>query len=105
MTINVVVATYDAVVLGCDSLSSVVERAYFPFRKGASFAVDANGNEILDRDGNRVLAYHPDQLAYTATHVMGGVRKMFQIREDCDSQECTSEPASAYSAVTCRLLR
>lgn len=87
VTINVVASTYDAVVLGCDSLSSVVERAYFPFRTGSEFAVDADGNRLVDREGNFVFAYRQDQLAYTATSVMGGVRKMFLILEDGPSCE------------------
>lgn len=89
MTINVAVATYDAVILGCDSLSSKVEPAFFPHRSGSSFAVDADGNEILDVNGNKVIAYSEDQLSFTATHVMGGVRKMFVLREDCEGAECS----------------
>lgn len=90
MTINVAIATYDAVVLGCDSLSSRVERAFFPFRNNSSFAVDGDGNQIRDADGNLVVAFRQDQLTYTATSVMGGVRKMFVLYEDSNGQcECS----------------
>lgn len=89
MTINVVAATFDAVVLGCDSLSSVVERAYFPFRHGSSFALDGEGNRMVDAEGNFLFAYKPEQLSYTATSVMGGVRKMFAVCDDGERSDCS----------------
>jgi hypothetical protein len=90
MTINVVVATYHAVVLGCDSLSSIVERAYFPFRGDASPARDSQGNLLRDADGNLVISYREDQLVATATNVVGGVQKMFLLYESQDREniEC-----------------
>lgn len=89
MTINVVAKTYDAVVLGCDSLSSVVERAYFPFRHDAQFAVDGDGNRMVDADGNYLIAYRPEQLEYATTSVMGGVRKMFVLWDDGEAANCS----------------
>lgn len=98
LTINVAIATYDAIVLGCDSLSSVVERAIFPFRENSAFALDANGNQIRDADGNLVVALRQDQLAYTATSVMGGVRKMFVLYEDANGQ-CDCSVAAVTSGM------
>lgn len=92
-------ATFDAVVLGCDSLSSLVERAFFPFRGGSRFAVDAAGNEIRDADGNLVVAFRQDQLAYTATSVMGGVRKMFVLYEEEDQGQCDCSVAATTSGL------
>ncbi len=91
MTINVVVSTYHGVVLGCDSLSSVVERAYFPFRRNASPARDVDGNVIRDGEGNLVIPYREDQLVNTATNIMGGVQKMFLLHEshDPDNIDCS----------------
>lgn len=92
MTINVVVATYHVVVLGCDSLSSIVERAFFPFRHDSDFALDAAGNPIRDREGNLAIPYREDRLVTTATNVMGGVQKMFLLYEresDPDNAECS----------------
>lgn len=91
MTINVVVATYHAVVLGCDSLSSVVERAYFPFRRDAAPARDAEGNFIRDTDGNLTLPLRADQLVNAATNIVGGVQKMFLLHErhEAASVECS----------------
>ena len=91
MTINVVVATYHAVVLGCDSLSSVVERAYFPFRQRSVPARDHAGNVMRDSEGNLVVPLRSDQLVSAATNIMGGVQKMFLLHEsrDPDNVECS----------------
>lgn len=91
MTINVVVATYHAVVLGCDSLSSVVERAYFPFRRDAAPARDAEGNFLRDAEGNLMLPLRADQLVNAATNIVGGVQKMFLLHEshEAGSVECS----------------
>lgn len=91
MTTNVVVATYHAVVLGCDSLSSVVEKAFFPFRHGNALARDENGELMLDPHGRPLLVYSDALLEYTPTNVMGGVQKMFVLYErgDGDDVECS----------------
>lgn len=99
MTINVVVATYHAVVLGCDSLSSIVERAFFPFRENSSPARDADGNLIRDADGNLLLPYIEDQLVNTATNIMGGVQKMFLLYEDPNPDDVNCSVAAVTSGL------
>lgn len=99
MTINVVVSTFHGVVLGCDSLSSIVERAFFPFRRGASPARDADGNMIRDADGNLVIPYREDQLVSTATNIMGGVQKMFLLYESSDPENVESSVAAMTSGL------
>lgn len=81
MTTNVVVATYHGVVLGCDSLSSAVERAYFPFRTPDALARDADGNVMFDGSGRPLLVYSEENFVLTPTNVMGGVQKMFVLFE------------------------
>jgi hypothetical protein len=83
MTINIAIATYDAIVLGCDSLSSIVEQAILPFRHGVGFARDADGNELIDATGNRVVS--TAYLQPYVTNVFGGAQKMFLLYEDDDT--------------------
>ena len=84
MTINIAIATYDAIVLGCDSLSSIVEQAVLPFRYGQDgFARDAQGNELIDAFGNRVVSV--SQVQPFVTNVFGGAQKMFLLYEDDDT--------------------
>ncbi|MDQ0009436.1 hypothetical protein J2T07_001613 [Luteibacter jiangsuensis] len=86
MTINVAALTYDAIVLGCDSFSSLTDTAIFPFRPdGAGFALDENGDFITDRDGNFVVALAQPHIETVATTVFGGVNKMFLLFEDGDT--------------------
>lgn len=99
MTINVVVSTYHGVVLGCDSLSSIVERAYFPFRQNASPARDVDGNLIRDADGNLVIPFRDDQLVSTATNIMGGVQKMFLLHESHDPENIECSVAGVTSGL------
>lgn len=83
MTINIAIATYDAIVLGCDSLSSQVEQAVMPFRHGVGFARDADGNELVDAMGQRVVSLA--HLQPYVTNVFGGAQKMFCLYEDDDT--------------------
>lgn len=84
MTINIAIATYDAIVFGCDSLSSIVEQAVLPFRHGQDgFARDAQGNELIDAFGNRVVSVANVQPF--VTNVFGGAQKMFLLYEDDDT--------------------
>jgi len=79
MTINVAVVTSEAVILGCDSFSSYVE----PVIKinNTVYAKDAAGNEILDADGNKVIAVNPANVSHMARAVVGGASKMFVVYE------------------------
>ncbi|EIK96036.1 hypothetical protein PMM47T1_13790 [Pseudomonas sp. M47T1] len=79
MTINIAIATRDVIILGCDSLSSVVETAAFPLRNGIGFARDADGNELLDSEGRRLVPV--EDLRSVVTNVYGGVNKMFPLFE------------------------
>ncbi|SDI25591.1 hypothetical protein SAMN05216603_12914 [Pseudomonas benzenivorans] len=79
MTINIAVATRDAIILGCDSLSSVVETAGFPLRNGMGFAKDAFGNEMQDAEGRKLIAV--DEVRSVVTNVYSGVSKMFPVYE------------------------
>jgi len=83
VTINIAIATYDAIVLGCDSLSSQVEQAIMPFRHGVGFARDADGNELIDATGQRVVSMA--HLQPYVTNVFGGAQKMFCLYEDDDT--------------------
>lgn len=87
MTTNVVVATYHGVVLGCDSLSSIVERAYFPFRAPDALARDEQGELIRDPQGRPLIIFDDRNLQMTPTNIMGGVRKMFILYQDKDSSD------------------
>ncbi|WP_145279027.1 hypothetical protein [Pseudomonas sp. URMO17WK12:I11] len=83
MTINIAIATYDAIVLGCDSLSSQVEQAIMPFRNGVGFARDADGNELIDSMGQRVVSMA--HMRPYVSNVFGGAQKMFCLFEDDDT--------------------
>ncbi|MCP3752308.1 hypothetical protein [Pseudomonas sp. SBB6] len=80
MTINIAVATRDAIILGCDSLSSVVETAAFPLRNGMGFARDVQGNEMVDAEGRRLIPV--GHVRSVVTNVYGGVSKMFSLYEN-----------------------
>lgn len=83
MTINIAVATLDAIVLGCDSLSSVMS----PMMNlsGIQPAVDASGAAILDKDGKPVFAFDHNRVDHYPVNVFGGVSKMFLLYEDKDT--------------------
>lgn len=99
MTVNVVVATYHGVVLGCDSLSSIIERAYFPFRTPNALARDDQGNLIRDRDGRLLLVFSDDLLQETPTNIMGGVQKMFLLYEDENTADIECSVAATTSGL------
>lgn len=82
MTINIALATYDSIVLGCDSLSSMVEQAIFP--RNCGIALDKDGNPIQDVNGNFVVALADENWRDVATTVFGGVSKMFCIYDHED---------------------
>ncbi|MEY2158544.1 MULTISPECIES: hypothetical protein [unclassified Rhodanobacter] len=82
MTINIALATADCIVLGCDSLSSIIQSAIFPYMHGAEPACDKDGMPLLDEDGNMLIPLRFDTMRPVATHVFSGVNKMFCIYED-----------------------
>jgi len=79
MTINVAMVTYDSVVLGCDSLSSVVESMIDV--ASSPFALDDQGREIIDANGDRCLPFDPSRIRRVTAQVFGGVSKMFPLYE------------------------
>ncbi|MFI8717073.1 hypothetical protein ACIGHF_04180 [Stenotrophomonas sp. NPDC077464] len=99
MTTNVVVATYHGVILGCDSLSSIIERAYFPFRVPNALARDERGEVMTDPQGRLLLAYDERNFQYTPTNIMGGVQKMFPLHEDVDPQNIECSVAATTSGL------
>ncbi|TDB26870.1 hypothetical protein ATCM_03955 [Stenotrophomonas sp. ATCM1_4] len=80
-------ATYDSIVLGCDSLSSMVDSVIFPFAPGTDFARDANGEMIRDANGNFVIALDHRQVSQVATTVFGGVSKMFCVYDSGNNDD------------------
>lgn len=99
MTTNVVVATYHAVVLGCDSLSSIVERAYFPLRNPKALAVGPDGAPLRDEEGRLLLPLDDTHFEYTPTNSMGGVQKMFLLHEDADPENIECSVAAITSGL------
>jgi hypothetical protein len=86
VTINVAVSTFDAIVLGCDSFSSLTDTAIFPFRHGGpGLAMDGEGKLITDADGNYMVSISTDHLESVAATVYSGVSKMFLLYEDADT--------------------
>lgn len=83
MTINVAVSTFDAIVLGCDSLSSVVQPVMNLAR--ARPAVDGNGQPLRDRNGSIMVALDGECIEHYPVNVFGGVSKMFLLYEDRDT--------------------
>lgn len=87
------IATYDAIVLGCDSLSSRTAQAVFPFANGG-FARDADGRELIDASGHKVVS--TAELQTVVTDVFTGAKKMFLLYED---EHCTVAGVTAGLAV------
>lgn len=79
MTINVALSTSEAIILGCDSLSSVT----MPMVPGhAGNLAMKDGKPIRDDEGN--LCFKGASVSRNVTNVFGGVRKMFPIYEHSD---------------------
>ncbi|WP_164084041.1 hypothetical protein [Stenotrophomonas maltophilia] len=97
LTINIALATYDSVVLGCDSLSSMMDNVIFPFNH--DFAVDADGNPITDANGNFTISLTADKVTQVATTVFGGVRKMFCVYETEDKEGMSVAAVTAGLAI------
>lgn len=82
MTINIALATFDGLILGCDSLSSILETAIFPFRTSVDLAYDKDGNLLIDKNGNVSVPLTTGHYTDVATTVFGGVSKMFCLYQD-----------------------
>jgi hypothetical protein len=81
MTINIAVATFDAIVLGCDSLSSIMQPTV-PLSK-AKPALAAEGNIVFDASGNQ--AFTLPEIEMQPSNVFGGVSKMFLLFQSKDT--------------------
>lgn len=86
VTINIALATYDSIILGCDSLSSMVDNVIFPFAMETEYAKDAAGQFITDANGDYVISVSPNRVTQVATTVFGGVSKMFCVYESKDEE-------------------
>jgi hypothetical protein len=76
MTINIALITSEALVLGCDSISSVTQYLLDPW---PFIARDGQG-EIVADEANRVTAqFDYGALVPVVTHAFGGVTKMFSL--------------------------
>ncbi len=93
MTINIALATRDAVVLGCDSIASTTAYMVDPFSLAQQ--KDAAGNPVKDTNGNRLVSLDLSKLEPVVTNAWGGVTKMF----------CLHKKQTPVSAVTrpCKL--
>lgn len=85
MTINIALATYDGIILGCDSLSSITSQVIFPFGPNCEYAKDADGNVLLDASNRPYVAVAPPNVQQVPTTVFGGVSKMFALYQDDDT--------------------
>lgn len=89
MTINIVLATSHAVILGCDSTASVTEHFIDPFAAG--IAKDKTGKLKQDKQGRYTVKFKYPQLQEIVTDAWGGVTKMFQLCSgDCKIAAVTS---------------
>ncbi|SOE67021.1 hypothetical protein SAMN05446935_2925 [Burkholderia sp. YR290] len=76
MTINIALVTGEAVVLGCDSISSETDL----FLRPLDFLVkDEKGQFAVDEQGNVTAKFSLDKLQTVVTNSFGGVTKMFSI--------------------------
>ncbi len=99
MTINIALCTYDGIVLGCDSLSSIAESVVVPnWAEGNPYVLDSDGKPIVDGDGNWLLKVKTDHFKQIATTVFGGVSKMFCLYQDDDS-DTTAAAVTAGMAI------
>ena len=82
MTINIALATNDAIVIGCDSVASMTRALVDPFQMEP--AVDKDGIKILDANGNATLSLSPEDIGSYVVNVVSGVEKMFLLYEKKD---------------------
>lgn len=99
MTINVVLATYDGIVLGCDSLSSYLEWAILPGRGDLKYAVDENGAPLVDAKGRQVISVDTPR-TQIPVNVFGGVTKMFEIYCDPAQETCVAAVTSGLALLS-----
>lgn len=104
MTINIALATSDALVLGCDSVASAREYFLRPF--GTGLQRDSKGELLQDGDGNFTMKFNFTDLSSVVTNAWGGVTKMFQIHEQpatlvaitAGTAKLNDRPTASYAA-------
>jgi hypothetical protein len=96
VTINIALATYGGIILGCDSLSSRTDQAIFPF-KDCELAKDAKSNPILDEEGRPLIIFDQSKIKHVVRTVFGGVSKMFCLYKDDDT--CVAAVTSGMATV------
>ncbi|MCE0733502.1 hypothetical protein LWH48_12010 [Halomonas sp. G15] len=79
MTINVALSTSEAIVLGCDSLSSVTQPVVHSHPDNIAYK---DGEMLLDDEG--APCFTAKAITHNVVNVFGGVRKMFCIYESGD---------------------
>jgi hypothetical protein len=77
MTINIALATSDALVFGCDSVASATTPFLDPFN--ITWEHDDKGNILQDANGKWTLKFDVNDLNRVVTNAWGGVTKMFEI--------------------------
>ena len=95
MTINIVLATNEALIMGCDSIASSTAPSINPYE--ADFHKDEKGKAIRDSEGNYLLVYKPEQVTRQMTALLSGVTKVFRIHEDPDVVALTAGLAQMNS--------
>jgi len=79
VTVNVVLRTSDAIVFGCDSISSTSQYALDPW---AHLVRDADGNLVTDDNGGLTAKFPQSALQRFVTNTVGGVTKMFPVSQN-----------------------
>jgi hypothetical protein len=103
MTINVMLVTGDALILGCDSIASRGTYYIDPFTIGLE--VDGNGQAIQDGDGKFSVKFGFNQVDHVVTDAWGGVTKMFPLCDKyCHVAAVTSGPAALNGRTSCPVL-
>jgi hypothetical protein len=77
MTINVALATSEALILGCDSVASSTKTVVEPWRY---LVKNEDGTPLVDEAGNLVAKFTSSAYQSVVSDVWGGVTKMFELR-------------------------
>jgi len=77
MTVNIGLVTNEALVLGCDSIASVISHYINPFQM--ELQKTRGGKPKLDKDGKLTLKFSLSDVEEIVTDAWGGVTKMFEI--------------------------
>lgn len=94
MTINVVLATRDALVLGCDSVASTTKAVVTPW---TYVDKDAEGNPIKDEQGRTLARLPPDCIEWVVTDARGGATKMFELCQTGSNVAATTAGMAALN--------